>query len=237
MFDNRDLSDVESNARLFGGNLVHAARCELPRRTAMIDAMDRKIRRMYAALDALSSTDLSSVTPHLTRADSHVYAHVDFNEKSEALQLENAAQMLTANIASIKDHLHAWCRKNSRPLTGDDIINSNASVAIIHDLWNVEKHAELSRPPRSGFTPSLRNLSTALQISAGEQAGGSAFFSMDPRTGKITSGATVGGNVSLTLTAQIVDEHGMFRADFLQTCEAAIEAWMNELKRVGVPLS
>jgi hypothetical protein len=202
----------------------------------MIDVFERKIQQMHAALDALSSSDLSKVKSHVTKAEGHIYSRVDFNEHSNPIVLANAAQLLTANIASIKDHLHVWCKKNSKPLTGDFLINSNASVAIIHDLCNVDKHAELNRPPRSGFTPSLRNLVTALQITAGTQAGGGAFFSMDPWTGKMSSGSTGGGSVYLTLTAEIVDENGLFRSEFRQTSEEAVDAWMNELQTIGVPL-
>ncbi len=199
--------------------------------------MERKIKQMHAALDALRSADLSKVpSPSYEIDGTHIYCRVDFNKDSDPIALANAAQLLTANIASIKDHLRAWCKKNGKHFAGDECINSNKSVALIHDLWNVDKHAELSHPPRSGITPRLRSLATSLQISAGTQAGGAAFFSMDPRTGKMTSGTTGGGSVSLILTAEIVDEAGHVHGDFFQTCEAAIDAWHLELKKAGVNL-
>ena len=50
--------------------------------------------------------------------------------------------MLLNNIACLKDHLKSWCKKNNKPFAGDQLINSNRDVAIIHDLWNLDKHAE-----------------------------------------------------------------------------------------------
>lgn len=202
----------------------------------MNDVMECKIKQMHAALDALTNADVSKVKSHVTRQDGHTYCLVDFNEDSDPIALANAAQLLTANIASIKDHLHSWCKKNGALFTGDACIDGNKSVALIHDLWNVDKHAELNRPPRSGITPRLRNIATTLNLSAGTQAGSAAFFSMDPRTGKVTSGTTGEGSVRLIITAEIIDEQGDLQGDFFQTCEAAIDAWHLELTKAGVPL-
>jgi hypothetical protein len=63
---------------------------------------------MHAALDGLSNTDLSAIQPQITHAGGHVYTKVDFNENSDEIALANAASLLIANIASIKDHLKAW---------------------------------------------------------------------------------------------------------------------------------
>ena len=202
----------------------------------MLDLLDRKLRQMHAALGALSSSDLTSIQPQITRTDSHVYTAVDFNQNSDVVALANAASLVVANIASLKDHLKAWCKKQGVAFDGDKLINSNRSVALVHDLWNVDKHAELNTLPRSGHTPKLVGLSTALSISAGTEADASAFYSMDPRTGKLTTGTTGGGKVELVLVAQIVDDNGTILGDFTQVCTEAAETWSTALKTVGVPL-
>lgn len=202
----------------------------------MLNLLDRKLRQMHAALGNLSTSDLASIKPEITRSGSHFYTAVDFNQNSDAIALANAASLVVANIASLKDHLKAWCKKQGAPFEGDKLIDGNRSVALVHDLWNVDKHAQLNSPPRSGHTPRLTSLATALSISAGNEAGSSAFYSMDPRTGKVTTGTTGGGTVELALVAQIVDDKGAILADFTQVCKEAAEAWSVALKTAGVPL-
>ena len=202
----------------------------------MLDLLDRKLRQMHAALAGLTNNNLSAIQPQITHADSYVYAKVDFNQNSDPIELANIASLLVANIASLKDHLKAWCKKQGVPFHGDTLINTNKSVALIHDLWNIDKHAELNSSPRSGCTPKIQGITTALAISAGTEAGGGAFFSMDPRTGKVTTGTSGAGTVQLALIAQITDELGSNLGDFTQICTEAAEAWAVTLRTAGVPL-
>jgi hypothetical protein len=110
---------------------------------------------MYAALADLSSDDLSVIQPKITMSYGYLYTEVDFNQQSDEIELANAASLLIANIASLKDHLKAWCKKQGVQFQGDALINGNRAVALIHDLWNIDKHAELNLPPRSGIKPKL----------------------------------------------------------------------------------
>ena len=201
----------------------------------MLDLLNQKLRRMYAALAGLSSDDLSVIQPRITEGFGYCYTEVDFNQHSDEIALANSAFLLVSNIASLKDHLKEWCKKQCVAFQGDALINGNRAVALIHDLWNIDKHAELNVLPRSGIKPKLQNIRTALTITSGTQAGSEAFFSMDPRTGKITTGATGGGSVQLALVAQIVDEAGNDIADFTQTCGEAIDAWSATFQAAGIP--
>lgn len=117
----------------------------------------------------------------------------------------------------------------------DKLINTNRSVALVHDLWNIEKHAELSSAPRSGHIPKVVAVATALTISADTGAGAGALYSMGPRTGKVNTGTTGAGKVQLALVAKIVDEKGITLGDFTQFCTEAAEAWSVALKTAGVP--
>jgi len=202
----------------------------------MIDALDQKIRRMHAALEGLGSDDLSTIKPQFGQADDYYYTKVDFNQDADEIELANAALLLVANIASMKDHLKAWCKRQGVAFYGEALINSNRAVALIHDLWNIDKHAELDKPPRSGHTPKLQGLQKSLVLSAGNSAGSGAFFSMDPRTGKVTHGTSGGGSVQLALVAQIVDEAGNVLGDFTETCTQAVEEWVKALSAAGVHL-
>lgn len=188
---------------------------------ALLDLLKKKIRQIYAALNALNDSDLSSVQPRIVR---------------EA-DLANAASLLIANIACIKDHLKKWCEDRGCPFHGDELINSNKSVALVHDLWNVDKHAVLIRPPRSGCTPKLQNIETVLQISTGPIPGGGGAFWIDPRTGGVRTETSGEGTIQLALMAEIVDENGNLVGDFRRACEDAVDAWLGALQAAGVPLS
>ena len=129
----------------------------------MLDVLDRKLRQMHAALGAIESTDFSSIAlKEGTTARGVRYQSVDFSGGATEAELANSASLLLTNIACMKDHLKAWCRLNNRPFEGDALIDSDADVAIIHDLWNVDKHADLNRRPRSGHRPRLIGLTRAL---------------------------------------------------------------------------
>lgn len=84
----------------------------------MQDLLDRKLRQMHAALGDLSSSNLTSIQPEITSSDSHVYTAVDFSQNSDAIALANAVSLVVANVASLKDHLKAWCKKQGVPSDG-----------------------------------------------------------------------------------------------------------------------
>lgn len=118
----------------------------------MPDKLDLRIRQMHAALNAISSDELEGIRAEIGVVDGGVYAELDFNKDSDEAELANQADLLIQNIASIKDHLKVWCKKYGANFGGDDLIDSNRAVALVHDLWNTSKHGELNRPPRSGIT-------------------------------------------------------------------------------------
>lgn len=84
----------------------------------MLDTIDRKIRQMHAALDAIATEDLSGIKPQIECGATYTSMKVDFNENSDPIELANAATLLIANIASLKDHLKVWCKlkRNLHPL-------------------------------------------------------------------------------------------------------------------------
>jgi hypothetical protein len=132
--------------------------------------------------------------------------------------------------------LKAWCKLKGLPFNGDTLINSNNAVALIHDLWNVDKHAELTSKPRSGTVPELRDIRRALVLSSGTEAGSGVFYSMDPTTGKVTTGSSGGGSVKVSLTAQVIDKTGTILGELSSLCTEAVAAWEKEFAAVGVPV-
>ena len=102
-----------------------------------VDALDRKVRQMHDALGTLRTEDLSSLSIE-TRAN---YIGINFSQGTTLEGLANIASGMIANIACLKDHLKVWCKKNAKRHNCENLINTNKDVAIIHDLWNIDKHA------------------------------------------------------------------------------------------------
>lgn len=198
--------------------------------------MENRIKRIYSALSSLGNGDLAKIRPHFSNLPVGFQMMVDFNQNSDPAELENSAQLLIANIASIRDHLKKWCDDRKVVFKGDDLINSNKSVAIVHDLWNTDKHAHLSRPPRSGFLPKLKDLRRTMVLTTGIGPNSGISFSMDME-GNQRIHSENGGSAKLEVVAQITDQNGNDIGDFRKTCDEAIEAWSEELIVAGVPLA
>lgn len=201
----------------------------------MLDVLNRKIRQLHAALGDITNLDLSTVPVEFGVGDGWTSVEVDFNKDTDEIALANSVSLLIANIASLKDHLKAWCAKHDVPFQGEKLINNNRAVALVHDLWNIDKHAVLSKPPRSGHQPKIENLRKGLHITT-TKTGGSAVFSINPRTGSIRTDAANGGSIQLAVTGQVVDESGAFLGDLTAICSEAVVEWEKVLSEAGVPL-
>lgn len=202
----------------------------------MLDLLDRKIRQMHEALDDLKDSDLSAIKLECLSTHEGFYFKVDFSQGNTEAGLANIASLLIANIACMKDHLKVWCLKNNKVFEGENLINSDKNVALIHDLWNTDKHAELNRVPRSGHCPRVQGLSQTLTLFTGTSAGSRAVFTIDPRTGGIKTQTQGDGSVKLVITGQVVDEHGDRLGDFAEICEKATAAWEQELNQSGITI-
>jgi len=201
----------------------------------MFDKLDLRIRRIHHALGQLQDSDLSLIACERgVTADGYRYFEVDFSKGTTEEGLANLVQSVIANIASIRDHLKAWCRKNGKDFEGDNLINTNRDVAIIHDLWNLDKHAQPNRS-RSGHYPIIRNLTRSLNLSTGTAPGSYALFTIDPRTGEPRTEAP-GGAAKLVINGDIVDEQGTQLGDLETICKSATVAWEQTLIRAGVSL-
>jgi len=202
----------------------------------MIDTLDRKIRQMYLALEDIKSEDFSKIKIERGETADGFYCAIYFNDSTSEVELANVASLLISNIACLKDHLKIWCKKHGRSFEGDKLIDSNLSVALVHDLWNVDKHAELNKPPRSGHHPKLTGFKRVLALSSGDKTGSSSSFSFDPRTGEVIIDTSGSGTAQIELFAQIVDENNTVLGLLSKICKQAVAAWEQELKKAGVPI-
>jgi hypothetical protein len=199
----------------------------------MEQLFDRKIRQLHEALGSMRSPNIEAVQVERGSAADHYYVKVDFNQGRTEANLSNVATLLVANIACLKDHLKAWCEKHAKPFEGETLINSNRDVAIIHDLWNTDKHAVLDRP-RSGHKPKLEEIRQTLVLSTG--ASGGTVLRMEMSTGKLLARSLADGSAGLRVTARIVDEDGTLLGELSEVCQRATSAWEQALVQADVSI-
>jgi len=188
---------------------------------------------MHAALGGLRSSDLNQIT--VLRGGDKVgyYCAIDFSGGATDVDLANIVTLLIANVGSLRDHLKNWCGEHGVNFEGDVLINSNRSCALVHDLWNTDKHGKLTRPPRSGHHVRLVELQKGLSLSTGTEAGSCSVFSIDPFTGEMKTNSSGGGSVSVGITGHILDENNIHLGEFSQTVQEAVVGWEGCLQKAG----
>jgi hypothetical protein len=197
-------------------------------------AIEQKLDQLYAALSEMKVTEkLASMKPTTTVSGGRFTTSWDFTKIENPATVANRVSLLVNNIACLKDHLHAWCKKNGKPRTGDQLIDSNRDVAIIHDLWNLDKHAELNRPSRSGLSPRFQQPAhTTLErkITNTEET---LIFAIS-----VFNGGRVqpfeGTNAKITAT--VVDGDGNTLGDLDSICLRAVAAWEAEFVKAGLKI-
>jgi len=193
-------------------------------------AIEDKLNQLYAALREMNvSASMSSITPEFRRIKNKNVAVYDLNQGTDSATAANRVSLLLHNIACLKDHLNAWCEKNGKqekPTVGDRLIDNDKDVAIIHDLWNLDKHAKLNRPSRSGLDPRLQDPpKAAFNITRSQ-----VVFSLRMVNGVMQ------GTGDLRITATVVDKDGNQLGNFESIALRAVAAWEAEFNKAGMKL-
>ncbi len=110
-----------------------------------IPQVQRRLQQVYAALGATCSADLSKSKTTTTVSATSITIRLQFSDGRDTLELTNALESVISNIACIKDYFHQWCNANGVAKTGDALIDANRDVALVHDLWNTQKHGVLKK--------------------------------------------------------------------------------------------
>ena len=197
-------------------------------------AIEQKLEQLYAALAEMQVTEkLASMRPTTVVSGNRFATTFDFTKIEKPATAANRASTLVSNIACLKDHLNHWCRNNGKPETGDQLIDSNRDVAIIHDLWNLDKHAELNRRSGSGLSPRfLQPAHTTLEfkIATTEETpllvmpvfGGGQFQAHE--------------TANVRITATVVDKDGNMLGDLEPISLRAVAAWEAEFVKAGLKI-
>jgi hypothetical protein len=199
--------------------------------------IEQKIGQMYKALDEMQITEkLSSIKADFKNTAGRGGSFsMDFTTGADAPTAANRASQLTANIACLKDHLKVWCARRNKPFTGDTLIDSDREVAIVHDLWNLDKHGELGRS-RSKLYPRLAEPpSSSLVLKAEARTPKPRFELFVPIFGgAIGPRMRIHDGASLRIVARVVDKDGNHLGDLEAICEKAVAAWEAEFRKAGL---
>lgn len=194
------------------------------------ESLRSKLGRMYEALRVARIEKLPDFALVSDDSVAPGFYGADFSQGRNDADMRNAAATLISNIASLKDHLKVWCKRHSREFSGDRLINSNFDVAVVHDLWNLDKHAELIGS-RSGRFPVLGHMQQAIEVTV--NGSGGMCLNMDLQKGQAKPSSIGDASLALVLSASVQDHAGAFIGNLLSICERAVVAWENEFVRVG----
>lgn len=202
----------------------------------MIDILQLLVQRldqMHAALGALSQADLADIKPKIVVSEDII--RTEFRFGGELVVLQNQASLVIASLGRLKDHFKKWLKSNGKSWNiSEHVVDQNRPVAIIHDLWNVEKHVELRNPPRSGHIPKLVIHGRGLVVGRGTAIDSQVHFILDTWTGNFFLDKQ--GDACVRLNADVLDEHGNVLGDFEDLCIQAARIWETEMSAAGLQI-
>jgi hypothetical protein len=197
-------------------------------------AIEQKLEQLYDALREMHVTEkLASFKPTTVVSGNRFSTAFDFTKIEKPATAANRVSLLVNNIACLKDRLNAWCRKSGKPETGDQLINGNRDVAIIHDLWNLDKHSELNRPSRSGLSPRLlQPPQTTLEFKITTTQETPLLVLSPFGEGKVLAHEAAHARI----TATVVDKDGNTLGELEPICLRAVAAWQAEFVKAGLKI-
>ena len=195
--------------------------------------LQQKIEQIYRALGEMRlPEDPAAIRPQMVRDGDKFGIELDFTKGTDRATAANRVSTLLANIACIKDYLEEWCTKNKVPFTGNQLINSNRDVAIVHDLWNRDKHGgELRRRSKSKLDPKIDGEPHTTLVATTAKGQVRIAFPLHPGGTLLST-----GDVGLQVSASVIDKDGNSLGNLQTICESAVSAWQSELRKAGVPL-
>ena len=106
----------------------------------MDDELRFRISRIYAAIDAVEESDLSTLTGTVIETDTWVSVSNDFRGGLSDEQIANLANSVIHNIANLQDHLRRWASQNSKDKNKvDKAFEQSFALKLMKDLSNNDK--------------------------------------------------------------------------------------------------
>jgi hypothetical protein len=199
------------------------------------DDLAHRIRRMYAAVEAVEEADISKFLPQVINDGHRIGFYQDWSGGLNDADLANFANSLIQNIASLEYHLKKWADHNGRDKTKvDAAFKSSLALKIIHDLWNNDKHGY---PPRngghSGKSPKLGEVRRFVRLTTKAEKDSYVCMTVNVQGVSQISGS---GTAKVIISGDILDRDANNIGDFHKTALEAVEAWESVLADFGVTL-
>ena len=186
----------------------------------MTSEISERIGRLYSAVGATSSPDLSQVRARIVPTG----MEIDFSAGASPAELSNAAHTAIHAVGHLGDHIRKWARASGHdPSAVSKTVDGSYALQVIIDLSANDKHGY---PPRDGgrsrVAPRLTRVFRMLQMQAGPGIGSTAsvIYRFDGTPPKVE-----GGRVLLVISGEVVDKQGRKLPELAELLTDAIAAW------------
>jgi hypothetical protein len=197
---------------------------------AMKDELAVRLDRIYSAIETAQEKDLTKFKPTIISTEKMVGYFQGFSGGQSRAEIQNAAQIMIHNVASLRDHLKKWAKKNGKNKDRvDAVLKASFPLSIIYDLWTVDKHGA-SGESWSGKNPHISEFYGVMKIMAPP---GKAAVWMPTVYGNEIKG---GGSACRVITGEIYDKDGTIIGHFDPMILEAVEEWEKLLIEFGVNL-
>lgn len=197
--------------------------------TPKLDPIYTRLRRVYAAIDAVAESDLSKFPP--IPLPHGVFQ--DFNGGLTQAELDNRAYSVIHNIADFPETMHRWAQENGHEReTVEQGLNASMPLQVIRDLSNRDKHPHPPRDGgRSGLSPKLQSVHGVLRMTTLGEKGSSVAMILTSAGPKQVGGS---GSSQIVITGDVIAENGEPIGDLYELETQAVETIEHELIRLNV---
>jgi hypothetical protein len=188
----------------------------------MDDALRTRLRRIYAAIDAVEEDDLSTFRSTVAVSPRQVVVSQDWSGGKSSEEVENLAHGAIHNIATLCDHLRRWARQHGvDPDEVDRAANASPSIQVVRDLADVDKHGGNRRDGGySRRSPRLDRIFPVMGLSVGSEAGSFVSVTLTPHP--VARGS---GSATVIVTGEVVDGQGAPLGDLYDLMKDAVRCW------------
>lgn len=202
----------------------------------------QRLARVIAAFGDKSRFRPEEIAPTIEVSESGFSYVQDFTGGRSQENLDADAAAIINEIMGLRDRTKAWLKNTHGDVSKvDKFIKSEPATALVHDLANTDKHAQLDGPPFSGHKPRLSKVNRVVTLiydpSTGtyEQKGFFIGHGFNLKTGELVSPpASVG--TEIVLDSEILDEDGNKIGELKKLLPDAIYKWEQFLCSIGLAL-
>lgn len=199
----------------------------------------KRLERIYFAFGEHSNLPPERYKPEVVEIEGGTAFEICFDNRSE-VELEFVANAIINEICGLLDRARRRFIAHGRQASEVSIyVRSNLPMALVVDLWNTDKHEELTHRPYSQFKPKITKLSSGAILQydpetrtyAAEGTIVSPAFDIESM---ITEGEGSSTNCVVSILGKVVDENGVEIYDLEKLLPDAIFEWEKFLMANGV---